>query len=241
MYLNECMTTEYERKLYRHLLVKAKSNLEYLSQGSLYKQLLRYRQIFSSFITIRKTSTILILICALSLVGCDSGGNEEGSVRTDFIYNNSVPVPLQEGWVEINYPTNQTSYDLPSFASSIELRGRALGFRTIRMGRDCYRTDPYSPLCTGYSEWKYNTYLSPDITITDDQGQSIGYANGDWALDEDIVDWTATVTLHAGQNVIVVHVNYPAIKDDEWPYEDVFEEVYVKGEYTAQIVINVPP
>lgn len=241
MYLNECMTTERERKLYRCLQVKTRLYLEYLSQGSLYQQLLIYLLIFSSFITIRKTSTVLVLVCALFFVGCDSGGSEGGSVRTDFIYNNSVLGLLQEGWVEINSPTKQASYDLQSFASSIELRGRALGFRTIRIGRDCYRTDSYSPLCTGYSEWKYNTYLSPDITITDDLGQYIGHANGDWALDENIVDWTATVALHAEQNIIVVHVNYPIIEDDEWPYEDVFEEVYVKGEYTAQIVINVPP
>lgn len=235
MYLNECMSTEPESKLYRYLRVKARPYLEYFGQGSL------YQLIFSSFSISRKIITILVLVCAFSLVSCDSGGGSGGSVRTDYIYNNSVPGPLEEGWVEIDYPTKLSSYDLPSFASSIELRGQALGFRTKRLGRDCYRTDPYSPLCTGYSDWKYNTYLSPDITITDDLGQSIGYASGDWALDENIVNWTAKVNLHAEQNIIVIHVNYPVIKDDEWPYEDVFEEVYVKGEYTAQIVVNVPP
>lgn len=235
MCLNEFITADPKSKLYRCLQVKARSYLECFCQGSLF-------QLRTSLFSVSgKMLTIFVLVCAFSLVACDSGVGEQGSVRTDFIYNNSAPGPLEEGWVEIDYPAKQADYDLPSFASSIELRGRALGFRTKRIGRDCYRTDPYSPLCTGYSEWEYNTYLSPDITITDDQGQTTGYASGDWALDENIVNWTAKVNLHTGQNIIVVHVNYPVIKDDEWPYEDVFEEVYVKGEYTAQIVVNVPP
>lgn len=180
----------------------------------------------------------IIFLCLVAVTNVAIAGS---SVRSDYQYNNTVPEPAQDGWIEITNPVTQAVYNLPENTTKIELRGRALGFRTIRMTRDCYRTDPYTPRCTGYSDWKYNTYLSPKLTVTDESGSSVGYVVGDWSLFENIVEWKAIISLVPGQNTIIVHADYVAVDDDMWPYEDVFEFAYNKGNHIDQIVINVPP